>query len=171
MRNGQTQEDTMYISQADLFHGLNSDFVRRIMELAVRIDYQRGDSLFKKGDPAEYFFVLLKGNILLSPDEIGEVVHSIGRAGESFGWSSIVGGKIYTATAQCQAPAKVIQFDAEALREILENDPAQGMIFYRRLAASLGVRLVQSYRSAMASSEAETSVSFGARNLVEAELA
>jgi CRP-like cAMP-binding protein len=161
----------MYIAQSDLFHGMNNDFVKNVMELSFREDYEPGDLLFSKGHPARTFFILLKGHILLSHDEIGGVVHSIGRAGESFGWSSVVGGKAYTATARCQMSARVLKFDAELLRQVMENDPENGLIFYRRLAAGLGERLVQSYRGVTAFPQAEASVSFGAGNLAEPEAA
>jgi CRP-like cAMP-binding protein len=75
------------------------------------------------------------------------VVHTVSRPGEAFGWSSLVGRDIYSASAECVQPTKLLKIDREDFQEILEKDPINGLSFFRRLAGALGERLIISYGS------------------------
>jgi hypothetical protein len=43
-------------------------------------------------------------------------------------------------------PAKLRRFDQEKVLKILEEDPANGLVFFKRLADILGNRLLYSYK-------------------------
>jgi hypothetical protein len=51
--------------------------------------------------------------------------------------------------------------DKKPLQEILEKDAANGLVLYRRLAKSLGNRLIQSYAIISSTFKAASSPSFG----------
>jgi len=137
----------MILKQAELFKGMNRDFVKGIMDLTKKESFKEGDILFAEGDGAEEFFILLRGRVKLSIGEEGRLVHVVGRPGEAFGWSSLVGRDAYTASAQCMAPTKLLKMDREDIEKVLENDPANGLVFVKRLAAGIGERLVNAYNS------------------------
>lgn len=161
----------MYIMQSDLFHGMNTDFVKEVMDLAEKESYEAGAFVFKKGDAADYFFILLKGQVQLSPEDVGEVVHAVTHAGEAFGWSSLVGRGVYSASGRCLIPTKLLKFNGERLQQVLEKDPGNGLIFYRKLADALGHRLIQSYKMVSSAAQAQTAVSFGSGNLMQPDMA
>lgn len=151
----------MFFKQKDIFGGMKKTFVGKIMELAVTEYYNSGDMLFRTGDTADHFYIMTKGQIKLSVGDAGHVVYIVSKAGEAFGWSSLIGRDSYSATAECLSPTNLIKLNAEKLQEILENDSENGMIFFKRLSMVLGNRLLQSYKMISSATLAETSTSFG----------
>jgi hypothetical protein len=59
------------------------------------------------------------------------------------------------------APTKLLKFGKQRLQKILEKDPANSLILYKRLAEILGNRLLQSYAIISSASRAEISPSYG----------
>ncbi len=135
----------MYIQQVDLTRGVGQDFVDGLTAASVKEEYAQGDILFQKGDPADHAFLLLIGRVHLKMGETGHVVHIVSRPGETFGWSSLVDRSTYSATAECVDPTTVRKLHRHKLKKLLEIDPANGLIFFQRLAGMLGDRLIESY--------------------------
>ena len=135
----------MYLKQKDLFGSLSKEFVNEIMKSAETESHQTGEMLFHEGDPAGWFFVLLKGRVKLSPGQTGRIVYLVSHAGELFGWSSLVGRANYSASAECMIPTKLLRFDKNRLKEIIQKDAAGSVTLFQSLAAILGERLIRSY--------------------------
>ncbi|MEJ2220809.1 MAG: cyclic nucleotide-binding domain-containing protein [Desulfobacterales bacterium] len=131
------------------------------MEIAVTKSHQEGEWLFHAGDPASTFYILLKGHVKLSLGETGHVVYIVNNAGEAFGWSSLIGRETFSASAECMTQTKLIKFDQEKLQKVLEKDPANSLILFKRLAAILGNRLLQSYAIISSTSPTDMSPSYG----------
>ena len=136
----------MYIKQSDLLLGTSMDFVKKIMDISRMISHEKGDVLFHENDEARYFYILLNGRVKLSVGEGGQVVYDVAQNGEAFGWSSLIGGDVYSASAECVEPTKLLIADRQDLGKILEEDPANGIIFLKQLAATLGNRLMETYK-------------------------
>jgi CRP-like cAMP-binding protein len=151
----------MYLKQKDIFWAMGKDFVKEIMGISVTESLKQGELLFREGDPANAFYVLLKGRVKLSLGETGQVVYVVSNAGEAFGWSSLIGREIFSASAECMAPTKLLKFDNEKLQKILEEDPTNSLILFKRLAELLGNRLLQSYTIISSAFRAEISPSYG----------
>lgn len=163
----------MYFKQKDLFGSLSTEFVNEIMNNAERESHQGGKMLFHEGDPANWLFILLKGRIKLSLGQTGRVVYVVSHAGEVFGWSSLVGRSSYSASAECMIPTKLLRFDKNRLKEIIQKDPASSITLFQNLAAILGERLIRSYELniSAAGDEAYTFAGTGqVMEVVEAEL-
>ena len=116
------------------------------MDISQMISHEKGDMLFRENDPAQYFYVLLNGRVKLGVGESEEMVYDVRKNGEAFGWSSLIGRDDYSASAECIEPAKLLKTDSKKLQKILEADPANGIIFLKQLAATLGNRLIESYK-------------------------
>ena len=151
----------MYLKQKDIFWAMRKDFVKEIMGISVAESHKQGELLFREGDPANAFYVLLKGRVKLSLGETGQVVYIVSHAGEAFGWSSLIGRQNFSASAECTMPTKLLKFDKQKLQMILEKDPANSLILFKRLAELLGNRLLQSYTIISSASRAEFSPSYG----------
>ena len=151
----------MYFKQGDIFWGMKKEFVGKIMNLAVTESYNKGDMLFRTGDPADHFYIMTKGQIKLSIGDAGHVVYIVNKAGEAFGWSSLIGREEYSATAECLSSTNLLKLNGEKLQKILEKDSDNGMIFFKRLSMVLGNRLLQSYKMFSSATQAEKSISFG----------
>ena len=136
----------MHIRQSDLLLGTSMDFVKKIMDISRMISHEAGDVLFRENDRAQYFYILLNGRVKLTIGEGGRMVYNIAQNGEAFGWSSLIGREVYSASAECLEPTKLLATDRKILARILEEDPANGIIFFRHLAATLGNRLLETYK-------------------------
>jgi CRP-like cAMP-binding protein len=135
--------------------------VREIMGITSNKTHKKGDVLFRAGDPAKHFYTLLEGRVKLSIGEGGPVVYTVSHEGEVFGWSSLAGRDLYSASAICMEPTKLLKIQKENFQRILEKDPPNGLIFFKHLATLLGHRLVQSYQMISAAPQGEKSRSFG----------
>ena len=151
----------MYLKQKDIFWEMSRDFVKEIMEIAVTETRKEGEWLFREGDPANAFYILLKGRVKLRLGETGHIVYIVSNAGEAFGWSSLIGRESFSASAECMAESKLLNWDKDKLQKIIEKDPANSVLLYKRLAELLGNRLMQSYKIISSVSPGETYPSFG----------
>ena len=151
----------MYLKQKDIFRAMNKSFVKKIMNVSTTESYEQGDLLFKQGDLANQFYILLKGRIKLTLGEIGRSVYIVSHAGEAFGWSSLIDRETYTASAECMTLVKLLRFDQEKVLKTLEENPANGLVFFKRLADILGNRLLHSYEMLSTAAQTEESLSFG----------
>jgi signal-transduction protein with cAMP-binding, CBS, and nucleotidyltransferase domain len=124
----------MYIKQSELFMGISMDFVKNFMDICEMSSHKKGEVLFRENDPAKFFFILLNGRVRLSIGKPQQVVYNAERNGEAFGWSSLIGRDVYSAT------------DSSELSRILEEDTENGIIFFKQLAATLGKRLLETYK-------------------------
>ncbi len=136
----------MYIKQSELFTGTSMDFVKKFMDISEMSSHSKGEILFREKDPATYFFILLKGCVKLSLGKPERAVYSAKINGEAFGWSSLIRGDVYSASAECLEPTKLLKTDRDKLSRILEEDAENGMIFFKQLSAILGKRLLGMYK-------------------------
>ena len=123
------------------------DFIKKFMDLSQMVSHAKGDVLFREKDPARHFFVLLNGRVKLGVGESGQMVYDIRQNGEAFGWSSLIGRERYSASAECVETTKLLKTDSQKLKKVLENDPANGIVFFKQLAATLGNRLLEIYKT------------------------
>ena len=161
----------MYIQQSDLFWGMNRDFVKEVMNIGEKESYQKGDFLFREGDPASNFYILIKGRVKLTTGETGQMVHMVDRPGEAFGWSSLIERDVYSASGECKEYTILQKFDARALLKLVEEDLVNGLIFMKRLAGLIGKRLIWSYKMFTASSQAAVSMTGGTGQIEVSEAA
>ena len=143
----------MFLKQSDLFWGMDHEFVKRVMDVSVKQSRNKGDVLFRAGDPANKFFILIKGRVRLGIGDAGRAatVHTVNNPGECFGWSSLIERDSYTAMAECSERCELTMIGRKDFESVLAKDPANGMVFLKRLAGLIAERLTNSYR--MLSSE------------------
>ena len=138
----------MYFKQKDIFWGMSKAFAKEIMKISVTESHLEGELLFRVGDPAISFYVLLKGRVKLSLGEVGQAVYIVSNAGEAFGWSSLIGRENYTASAEFMAPTKLLKFDREKLQNVLEKDTPIALFYLnvsRKYWAAACYRAIDSY--------------------------
>jgi len=151
----------MYVKQADFFWGTSQIFVNEVMKISKKESWEKGYFLFHEGNPANRFYILLKGRVRLSIGKAGHVVYIVSHAGEAFGWSSLIGRNTYSASAECRESVKLITFDREKFQKILKNDPANGLLFFQGIAATIGNRLLQTYKMISETTQYEEMLSLG----------
>ena len=65
----------MYLKQGDLFWGMDTDFVKEAMDATTKENLEEGQVVFKEGDPADSFYILVKGRIKLTLGEKSREVY------------------------------------------------------------------------------------------------
>jgi CRP-like cAMP-binding protein len=157
----------MYLKQGDIFWGVGAECGKKIVDFSRKESFQEGHILFKEGDPAERFYSLVKGCVKLRISKIGQTVYTVSRAGEAFGWSSLIGREFYSATAEIKEPSILMVIEREGLQKILEDNPSDGLILFRNLSKTLGSRLMQSYELIARAQQETLSASYGTGQVQE----
>lgn len=141
--------------------GLPGAFLKDLMALGESQTFKPNHVIFRQGEPAEYFYILVKGKVDISVGEIGHTVYTVSNPGEVFGWSCVLGRGQYSATAEAKQESTVTRIKGKEVKGFLEKDPAVGMIFYRTVAAVLVNRLLQIYRLLSEVTGADSGATYG----------
>lgn len=149
----------MFLPKSDIFKDIRQEAIHEISEVAVEEKHEKGAVLFREGEPARYFYVLVEGKVLLTIEDAATPHYLADKIGELFGWSSAVGRKWYSATAECLAPTIVMKVDRSDLERVLDEHPRSGRVFYRLLAEALGQRWIDLQRMWISELERERKVS------------
>lgn len=144
----------MFIKQAEIFWNLSHEFVKKVLDNSEKASFGTNHFIFSEGDPATYFYTLIKGCVRLRVGKAGLTDFTVNHAGESFGWSSLVARDAYSASAECLEPTTVLKIGKEVFGEIISEYPNDGLVFMKRLAALLGQRLLWSYETMTSPMEA-----------------
>ena len=135
----------MVIKMGDFIMGMGREFALEAMDISKKLIFDEGEALFDAGDPANHFYVLVKGRVELSLGNTGPVVYIAKHPGEVIGWSSLVGRNSFSASARCLEPVKLVQFDRESFMKILQKNANNEALLFKRLAEMLGNRLLELY--------------------------
>lgn len=135
----------MLIDLGNLSNGMGKNFIREFMKSANHMSCNEGYILFREGEATHYFYTLIQGGFLLSIGNDKQHVYTVCHTGDIFGWSSLVGRTTYSATALCTKPSEILRFDTDVLANLLDSHPDSGLLFFKKLAETLGERLLESY--------------------------
>ena len=120
-----TPDDLRAASQIAVFSGLNPREVQRLLAQATVIDLEPGQSLFRQGDAAAAFFIVITGWVKLyriTPAGDEAVLHVLTK-GESFAEAvAFVGGR-YPATASAATDARVVVIPAHHVINCVREMP------------------------------------------------
>jgi CRP-like cAMP-binding protein len=133
----------MQIRQSEVFVGLNPHLLKAIMAASTRHGFAAGGFVYHRRDPADYFYVLMEGEIELRLGDEGTPVFHFRHLGEVFGWSSLIGRPHHTVSAACLQATAVLGVEARHVIRLLEEDSESAVVFYRQLARALGNRLLE----------------------------
>jgi len=86
------------------------------------------DTLFEEGQKADDFFMLAKGLVLLKVKPSEKLTISLGsiKPGYSFGWSSLIPGRLYTSSAVCAEECDLLIISGEKFLALFEEDHYMG---------------------------------------------
>jgi CRP/FNR family cyclic AMP-dependent transcriptional regulator len=139
----------MMTLHAQILEGITDATRQRILDCASQESYAPGEFLFRLGDPVLHFFILTEGRVRLSLGREERLAYVDSHPGDLIGWSTLVENERYMGSAQCLVPVKALRIEKHRVEEILLQDPASGMIFFKNLAALIGRRLVKSYQAVL----------------------
>lgn len=112
----------------DLFHLLRPDQVQTISDMAERISCAAGETIFRRGEKAEYIFIVMAGQVALRlPGQAGvSLLIDQPAKGAVFGSCVCFQLDSYTLTAQCIEDSELLKIQAEALKKVMSEDLAVG---------------------------------------------
>ena len=126
-----------------LLSDLEDSALGRLLPFVQVQIFSRQAVIFKEGQPAEEFYMLLKGKVLLEVTASDNADISLGsvKPGYSFGWSALLPGSSYTSHALCIEPCEVLTISADKLLDILDDHPAIGYQVMKGIVGVLESRL------------------------------
>lgn len=120
-----TAADLQIITRVAVFRGLKPETVEHIISPAVGVMLKPHESLFRQGEPATAFFIVIDGwvklyRITLSGEET--VIHVLTR-GDSFAEAVAFTGSRYPATAEAVSVARVVRIPADHIVRCIRESP------------------------------------------------
>lgn len=131
------------IAQVPLFHGLGPDELELIAGCAANVRFAQGEQLFRRGDPADSFYLIRHGSVALETfvPTRGPVMIETLEPGEVLGWSWLFPPYRWHLDARALTVVGALGFDGACLRGKCEAQPALGYTLMSRFAQVLIERL------------------------------
>ena len=123
--------------------GFKSAHLHLLAESAMRVRYGAGEIIFREGEPANRFYLMERGRVLLeSPQrEQAPVALQVIGAGDVLGWSWLFPPYYWHFDARTMEPTTAIFFYGTRLREQCEQDHDFGYEMMKRMTQVLVQRL------------------------------
>jgi CRP-like cAMP-binding protein len=133
-------EDLRKISVLD---NLTQSMLESMRPLAQLNLFGERHVIFEEGQEADYFYMLLKGKVILEVEASEVIMISLEaiKPGYSFGWSSLFPGSRYNAYAICVEPCEMMMVPGGRFLELLDKDHTIGYKFMKRVAGILKGRV------------------------------
>jgi CRP-like cAMP-binding protein len=151
----------MILDASALFAGTSAEFREKIAAMLEEESLPEGHMLFRRGDPARFFYLLIEGRVRLVIGERGQTSNIVSRPGEFLGWSTLVERDSFFSSAQCLTSTRIAKIAGEGLQAILRAHPEDGMRVFKQLAGFLGRRLIQAHTMLPASHGPREAPSYG----------
>jgi CRP-like cAMP-binding protein len=135
-----------------LFKGLNTEQRTLLRPLFEPCDYYADTALFEQGDPAEYIYLVVVGEISIryKPEDGPEITLSHVRSGGVVGWSAALGNRLYTSAALCTVYTQTLRLRGADLHNLCREHPDTGLLILERLASIISERLRNTREQVMA---------------------
>ena len=127
------------IKEFPLFSGLEGVHLNTLAAIDVTKRIPKKAVLFREGDEAKGFFLLLKGRIKLSkisPTGKEQILHFV-QKGQSFAEAALYMNRAYPATAEALEESELFFLPREGLSEAMASDPGLALNLIAHLARYL----------------------------------
>ncbi len=146
-----------------IFSDTPQENLSEIAQLGKILKFDLSQTIFEEGGKASDFYGVVDGEVELSitvRDKITKtdiqyeesiqtrietiendiIIESI-ETSEIFGWSAFVNPRLYTSTAKCSKPARIISLPADQLKSNFAKNPQIGYVFMERMSQIISQRL------------------------------
>jgi CRP-like cAMP-binding protein len=131
------------VLESQVFAGIDEHCAEQLAGCSRTIGFERGETLFREGEPADVFYVLRRGRVALElyvPGRGPLTIETID-PGEVVGWSWLFPPHTWHFDARAVAPVRAIEVNGACLRNKCDDDPLLGYELMRRFSAVLLDRL------------------------------
>lgn len=145
------------IAEHRLFKDLAPRYLALLAEVAMFKEFAADEVIFREGDPANRFYLILNGEVALESakrDSPSVLLQTIGRD-DVLGWSWLFPPYYWHFDARATEPTKAIFFYGTWLRENCDRDRDFGYEMMKRMSAIIIARL-QATRKKLAEAEAKS---------------
>ena len=127
--------------------GLSPEYLSILAECAMPTDFKPEQIIFREGEMANRFYLILAGHVVLEADAKGSrsVPVDLITAGDVLGWSWLFPPYTWNFTARAVDSVRAIFFYGTWLRERCTDDRPFGCELIRRMAA-VAIRRLQAAR-------------------------
>lgn len=151
----------MFVQQVELFKDLPPEILEEVNAIGEEVVRAKGEFLFRAGEPAQFLYVLKEGRARVTIGEKGQIHFLACDVGDIFGWPSLVDRPSYTASVECLEDCKFLRIQKDKLGGILQSDLAAQAVFFKRLAATIGQRLISAYETVLSAYKEQGPPSYG----------
>jgi len=131
------------LAESPVFAGLDPAHLALIAGCGHNVAYEAGDVIFREGDPAETFYLLRRGRVMLSthlPNQGDVAIESI-EPGDVLGWSWLHEPHRWHFDAVASEDCGAIVFDGTCLHDKCTDDHELGYALLNRFAQVMIDRL------------------------------
>jgi CRP-like cAMP-binding protein len=120
------------LGKFELFKWLTDEELDMVASLSEGKNYAAGLSIMAEGSAAKDLYMVEKGKVRVEmslsvyPGLVQDALVDIVPEGEPFGWSAVIGSRVYTMTARAEEAVKVIAIDGEKLLGLFNKNPDIG---------------------------------------------
>lgn len=141
------------VAEHPFLQSLSDDHLSALAGCAMRVHYSPGERIFREGDPANRFYLLISGKVSLESqtDEKHVIVQTIG-AGDVLGWSWLFPPYYTHFDARVLEPTEAMFFYGTRLREMCDADHSLGYEMLTRIAKVVIDRLVATQKKLIGAS-------------------
>jgi CRP/FNR family cyclic AMP-dependent transcriptional regulator len=140
--------------------GIGMDHIKVLAQCAVPTHFEKGQLIFKAGEPANGFYLIETGGVALE-GSVGyhlPITTDIVSAGEPLGWSWLFPPYLWHFDARATEPTTAICLPAILLRQHRDEDPALSHELFRRTCEVMVRRLQAARRKLLPANQRQESV-------------
>ena len=145
------------ISNEACFHGMNPEHLAILSNGAKEVQFKAGEVLFREGEPANQFYLIEKGKVVLEAHEPANgttLVQTLG-AGDVLGWSWLFPPFAWHLQARAVEPTNAIILNGARLLVTAERNHEFGYELMKRVAEVV-IRRLQATRKQLLALQTET---------------
>lgn len=131
------------LARHPFFQQLDPDQLPEIALHCDQVSFDAGKYIFKEGQPADRFFLVLHGQIALEIHDPGRdplIIQTL-CDDDLMGWSWLFSPYRWHFDARAVTPVRLLAVDGAWLRDRIEADPKSGYLFMTRVARIIFDRL------------------------------
>jgi len=124
------------VARQPFFTGLNAPQLQLLTDSAYEMQFEPGQSIFQEGSPANRFYLILEGTVVLESklkDGSMAAIQTLG-PGHELGWSWLFSSSNLLLSARALESTKTIFFYGTHLRRKCEQDHELGYQLMKRIA-------------------------------------
>jgi len=132
------QDKVLILKRIPVFASCSEEQLLFIGERTRLVEYKKGESVYRQGDPADAFYIISSGRLrVFSTVGDQEKTLVIFHNGDSFGEISLLTGETHSATVEAMNDALVLQLEKRDFDDVINRIPSLVLYLSRLLSKRL----------------------------------